>query len=233
MKDFLHLFEEPWLERMVRGRHKYDLAALAEQDTNHSSAAGYQSRGLPLNELLIRLLPGAGRWLHHPQHFLRYSGLLGPAHRHLEGLRSILADYFGYRVVVRGAPVKRHLIDDDARTRLGKQSRQEGGSSLGGGLPLGGSGYLDSWRLDVLLIPGDRRQLQLSLGNNELATLVSQLSHLYLGDRTPVAVFVMARRRFLKAPVLSSRNALSRLGQSVCLAPERYKEGVVRIRLGA
>ena len=217
MAAFLQIFESPWFERLARGGMKYDLCALTESERNPS-----------IQELLLHLMPGGERLSQFDRDLFRFSGLLGRRVRTLEGLRTILSDYFDLRVVVRAASVKRHMIDPDALPVLGSKRKR---GQLGRGMPLGLAGYLDSWRVDVLLMPRSQGKLRTVLESINLGAGVKKVTSLYLGDNTPSAVFVMARRKFLKAPQLSSRNPQCQLGQSVCLAPERYPEGVVRIRL--
>ncbi len=244
--DFFALFEECWLDRLGRSYKKYDLACLAEDDhhsqpvaghspyprfsltTGSSAASTAKGNSSRLKQLLLSLLPGGGRWVNTPERFIRFIGLLGPGHRHLEGLQNLLTDYFGLRSVVRTAPVRRHQICDDAKVVLGTRGQNH---QLGGLCPLGSGGYLDNWRIDILLFPQGHDALLKSLTRTELRQSVHQLARLYLADCTPVALFVMARRRFLKAPVLSSRKPESVLGQTLCLAPERNSGGSVRIRL--
>ena len=103
-------------------------------------------------------------------------------------------------------------------------------NSLGRDMPLGSGGYLDGWRVDILLMPVSRRQLLEVLDSPQMIGAVQHLASLYLSDGTPSMVYVMARRRFLPAPVISGRSPKSLIGQSFCLAPERHPDGIVRIR---
>ncbi|WP_281647509.1 type VI secretion system baseplate subunit TssG [Parendozoicomonas sp. Alg238-R29] len=222
MGEFLALFEAPWLERVARSRVKYDLCAQTEMQCG-------QLRGMPpLDDLLLHLLPGGQKSSNKERDLFRFAGMFSFGRRNLEGLRLILCDYFNLRIIVRAASVRRHRIDPDALAVIGLSGKN---CSLGRGAPLGLSGFLDSWRVDVLLMPRDKRQLRSTLDSDDLPRAIKKVTDLYLGDRTPSAVFVMARRRFLKRPVISSQKPQCQLGQSVCLAPERYPEGVVRIRL--
>ena len=222
MREFLELFDIPWLNRLGRAYTKYDLCALSELQ-------GHDRNGAPsVHDLLMQLLPGSRKLTAQQRDVFRFVGLLGRRRRHLEGLHAMLADYFNFRVVVRAASVRRHMLDHDALVTIGCRGRN---NHLGQGMPLGFGGYLDGWRVDVLLMPRSHKQLRESLDSAELGRAIKCMTRLYLGDRTPTAVFVMARRKFLPRPKLSSQNPHCQLGQSVCLAPDRSPNGVVRIRL--
>ncbi len=221
MANFFGIFENHWLRRLVRGRLKYDICAMEE------SRVYRKQRGLHIADLLVHLLPDMPGGSRRQSDFLCYTCLLGPSHRHLEGLKAILNDYFQLKVVVRAASPRRHRLVDDALVRIGTLGAN---NSLGRDMPLGSGGYLDSWRVDILLMPVSRKQLFEVLNSPQIIGAVRHLASLYLGDGTPSMVYVMARRRFLSAPIISGRSPKSLVGQSFCLAPGRHPDGVVRIR---
>ncbi|MCL6271106.1 type VI secretion system baseplate subunit TssG [Sansalvadorimonas sp. 2012CJ34-2] len=223
MADFFSMFEAPWLSRLARGCSKYDLCALNEEPRR-----GYEHHGVHVSTLLEKLLPQARMGVYTRTDLLRYTCLMGRWHRHLEGLRAVLSDYFQLKVVVRAATPRRHRLAENSLVKLGATGVN---NELGHAMLLGSGGYLDSWRIDILLMPVNNRELMDILNNPSLIRAVSHITGLYLGDGTPSTVYVMAHRRFLHTPPISSKTLFAQLGQSFCLAPERHPDGVVRIRM--
>ena len=162
--------------------------------------------------------------------YFQYSMLLNQGQRNLQTLSQILNDYFPFRMKVSTKINERRQLPGDSLTRLGKHINYN--SRVGHGFLLGNTCLIHFSHLLVYITPKTENELITIQSDPLLAKNMRELIQHYLGDNTPISVYLNVKREYLNRPRLSSNkyNA-AKLGEVDCLAPERKPQHIVSILL--
>ncbi|MCG9625120.1 type VI secretion system baseplate subunit TssG [Vibrio mediterranei] len=166
------------------------------------------------------------------RHLIQYTMLLGQNSRNLRTLEQLLNDYYELKISVQVTPYETRKLPEAATSNIGKSVKSRKNNKLGRGLLIGSCCDVPSASIKVYIEPQNRHEVEQLKRDSRLANDVKSTVQHYLKDDTPVTIYLLILRQHLNAPVLSS-NALTsaKLGEVDCLAPERFPQSKVRIRL--
>ncbi|MGF1776154.1 type VI secretion system baseplate subunit TssG [Vibrio nomapromontoriensis] len=168
----------------------------------------------------------------HAKSLFRYTLLFGQNSRNLNVLSQILNDYFELQIHVGVIHSEKRKLPTNAQSTIAKAANLRNNNALGQGLLLGSQCEVPNSGIQVYIEPIDRQQVKQLRSDHRLASAVKDIVRHYLKDDTPVMVYLLILRRYLGSPILShqQQNA-ARLGEVDCLAPERFPDKKVKIRL--
>ena len=168
----------------------------------------------------------------HAKSLFRYTLLFGQNSRNVTILEQILNDYFELRIHVDVVHSEKRKLPVNAQSTIAKSTHLRNNNALGEGLLLGSQCEVPNSGIQVYIEPENRIQVKQLRSDHHLANSVKDIVRHYLKDDTPVMVYLLILRRYLGSPILShhDHNA-ARLGEVDCLAPERYPDKKVKIRL--
>ncbi len=229
--DFFSVFDEPAVARAWKVRVKYDLTV------QHESTCRQGKPQKIARQLL--LLAGITETRHlNPDLLVPYLGLLGCKSRDLASLQKIISSLFQVRVLLRAAPPRRTVLPEDCCSRLNAAPARIIAAGIDPGCPqnrlgqgalIGRACWMDAWRLEVLLTVSNRQEHQ-RLSDSKLQNALFELVRIYMGQRTPVAAFLLQPRGLISEPKLSARKGI-RLGQYQCLSPGRKPKQLIQLKL--
>ncbi|MGY0218199.1 type VI secretion system baseplate subunit TssG [Endozoicomonadaceae bacterium StTr2] len=232
VRDFFALFDDTFIERTWQVRVKYDLTIQYEM----AARKGEQNQ---LSRRLLSLV-GVGRTRYLGSELLvPYIGLLGSKTRNIQSLQQIMTTLFQVKVLLRAAPPRRTVLPEDSLSRLNADVARQADAGiepeyqnnrLGRGALIGTACWFDAWRLEILLTLRTRKEHE-RLGDRKLWDALFELVRLYMGQQTPVSVFLLQPRALVPEPVLSARSGKARLGLYQCLVPRNKPRQLVQLRL--
>ncbi len=167
-----------------------------------------------------------------------FGGLLSQQIRTTTGLKQILKSYFAIPVEVREFIGQWQELIDDVRTRLpGREFPRGQNNCLGRSVMLGKKGWFAQGKINIVLGPLDREQLQLFAPGSRSLRSLNELIQFYAGMEYDYDIVIRVKRRDLPDKIQLGGKNRPMIGWNTWLSNKgpqaSRKDDIIEIRISA
>lgn len=216
---FLDIFHDR-LMWLLHNIHKTSRPALATATPERTPSARY------LFSLIGLGLPSLSTQLEAPTALLQYAGLLAARERSAEGLRTLVADYFGVSVDVQQFVGEWCAIEPDQLTYVGSPGKN---NALGHNTLVGTRAWIQDAGIRLRIGPLSGTQFAEFLPGGGAHAALAEVTRFYAGTNVRVSVELVLREQ----EESNAKLGASRIGWSAWLrtTPAAAPDSQVRLRL--